>query len=155
MKGSDALGPGTLLEGELVRWGERIGGCAEPPLWIAMIGPLGVGKSVLARAICRGAGIAGHIPSPSFTLVQQYLSPRGFPVYHVDLYRLRPGDSMEPLGWGDLIGADALVLLEWADRAGSQQPQDRWEVFIDYGPRADERVVRVTRLGAAPTLVSW
>jgi tRNA threonylcarbamoyl adenosine modification protein YjeE len=127
----------------------------EPPLWIAITGPLGAGKSVLARAICRGAGIEGYIPSPSFTLVQRYESPRGFPVDHVDLFRLDPGDALEPLGWEWLLGEGGLVLVEWAERAGEQQPEDRWEVSLDYGARPDVRVATVVRRGAAPELIEW
>lgn len=149
------LGPNAFSESELVRWGERVGATVRPPLWIALHGPLGAGKSVLARAICRGAGITGHIPSPSFTLVQGYSSPRSFPVHHVDLFRLQPGDPIEPLGWEELLSASGLVLLEWAERAGERQPADRWEVDIDYGSTPEQRVVRVRRLGAAPELVEW
>jgi tRNA threonylcarbamoyladenosine biosynthesis protein TsaE len=144
-----------VREAELTRWGERLGAEVEPPLWIALNGPLGAGKSVLARAICRGAGIAGHIPSPSFTLVQVYASPRGFQIHHVDLFRLRPGDPIEPLGWEDLVTGAGLVLLEWPSRASGQQPDDRWEVGIDYGPADDERVVQAARLGQAPELIEW
>lgn len=150
-----SFGPRAFTEPELIRWGEQVGAAIEPPLWIALHGPLGAGKSVLARAICRGAGITGHIPSPSFTLVQSYSSPRSFAVYHVDLFRLRPGDPIEPLGWEELLGASALVLLEWADRAGDRQPADRWEVDIDYGSAPEQRVVRVRRLGSAPELLRW
>ncbi len=150
-----SLGPRSFSEAELVRWGERVGAAVQPPLWIAMQGPLGAGKSVLARSICRGAGITGHIPSPSFTLVQAYASPRRFLVYHVDLFRLRPGDPIEPLGWEELLNASGLVLLEWADRAGEQQPADRWEVNIDYGSSPEQRIVQVSRLGSAPEPVEW
>lgn len=149
------LGPRSFSESELAAWGERIGGLAEPPLWVGLLGPLGAGKSVLARAICRGAGITGHIPSPSFTLVQQYSSSRGFQIYHVDLFRLTPGERIDPLGWEDLLCSTGLVLLEWADRAGDLQPEDRWTVRIDYGANPDERVVTAARRGAAPALVDW
>ncbi|NIR42514.1 MAG: tRNA (adenosine(37)-N6)-threonylcarbamoyltransferase complex ATPase subunit type 1 TsaE [Gemmatimonadetes bacterium] len=149
------LGPSALSEPQLVAWGERIGASAEPPLWMSLNGPLGAGKSVLARAVCRGAGVTGHIPSPSFTLVQSYRSRRGFTIHHVDLYRLRPGDPIEPLGWDDLMDGSGFVLLEWANRAGGQQPEDRWEVEIDYHDRADRRTVEVRRLGAAPELIEW
>ena len=151
----DTLGPKSFTEDQLVAWGKRIGSSARPPLWIALYGPLGAGKSVLARAVCRGAGVGGHIPSPSFTLVQSYSGDRGFVVHHVDLYRLQPGDSMEPLGWDDLVGGAGLVLLEWADRAAGLQPDDRWEIEMDYGERPDRRRVRVRRLGAARELIEW
>lgn len=150
-----SLGPRTMLEGEVVDWGARIGRQLDPPLWISMIGPLGAGKSVLARSICRGAGVIGHIPSPSFTLVQCYASPRGFHIHHVDLFRLRPGDPFEPLGWDELLSAPGLVLLEWADRAGDQLPEDRWDVILDYEADPAERVVQVRRVGRAPELIGW
>ena len=151
----DSLGPRELTEDQLVVWGKHLGTTITPPLWIALIGPLGAGKSVLARAICTGAGVAGHIPSPSFTLVQRYDSPRGFRVHHVDLFRLKPGDPMEPLGWEDLVGDSGLVLLEWADRALSLQPEDRWEVEMYYAENPDRRVVEVRRVGDAPELSDW
>ncbi len=149
------LGPKSFSEGELASWGQLVGSSIVPPLWVALLGPLGAGKSVLARAICRGAGIAGHIPSPSFTLVRQYDSPRGFVIFHVDLFRLGPGDRIEPLGWDDMLGSPGVVLLEWADRSGNQQPEDRWEVRIDYAEDASRRVVTVDRLGEAAELVPW
>lgn len=149
------IGPRSFTEAELVNWGKRIGESVQPPLWIALNGPLGAGKSVLARAICRGAGVTGQIPSPTFTLVQPYLSPRRFEIYHVDLFRLNADEAMDPLGWEELITTRALVLLEWAERAGEQQPAHRWEVSMDYGSAADERIVKVGRRGAAPELVKW
>lgn len=152
---SDVIGPGILTEDRLTAWGERIGAAVEPPLWISLIGPLGAGKSVLARAVCHGAGVPGPIPSPSFTLVQGYRGTRGFPIHHVDLFRLRPGDDIEPLGWEDLIGSEGLILVEWAGRAGDQQPRDRWEVELQHGQRPDERLVTIGRLGAAPELIAW
>ncbi len=138
-----------------MRWGERVGASVQPPLWVALTGPLGAGKSVFVRAVCRGAGVPGHIPSPSFTLVQQYRSSRGFTIYHVDLFRLTPGDPIAPLGWDDLIGIPGLVLLEWASRVQGQQPDDRWEIFIDYCGDPEKRVVRALRAGRSPDLVSW
>ncbi len=151
----DSVAPRELREPELVEWGERIGSELLPPLWIALYGPLGAGKSVLARAVIRGAGISGHIPSPSFTLVQSYHSPRGFEINHVDLFRLRAGDTLGPLGWEDLLAADGFVLVEWANRAGEELPASRWEVNLDYGVSPETRKVHLARLGEAPQLLSW
>lgn len=155
MNNSRRLGPVTLDEPALIRWGECIGERVVPPLWIALVGPLGAGKSVLARAVCHGAGIAGHIPSPSFTLVQEYLSPRGFSVHHVDLFRLERGDPVEPLGWDALLSATGIVLVEWADRAGELQPEDRWVIRVDYCTAPHERRVVADRLGFSPELIGW
>lgn len=150
-----SLGPRALTETELVAWGMRIGASVQPPLWIALRGPLGAGKSVLARSVCRGAGVGGRIPSPSFTLVQGYDSPRGFHIDHVDLFRLRSGDDLGPLGWEELMRSSGLVLLEWPERAGDQLPADRWELDIAYSSHPGQRVVRVDRVGAAAELVEW
>jgi tRNA threonylcarbamoyladenosine biosynthesis protein TsaE len=151
----NSLGPRALTETELVAWGMRIGARVQPPLWIALRGPLGAGKSALARAVCRGAGVGGRIPSPSFTLVQEYDSPRGFRIHHVDLFRLRSGDDLGALGWEELMRSSGLVLLEWPGRAGDQLPADRWELAIAYASRPTMRVVRVDRLGAAVELIEW
>ena len=155
LAGGEVLGPRAFDEEELERWGARVGARVEPPLWVSLYGPLGAGKSVLARAICRGAGVRRRIPSPTFTLVQGYESTRGFTIHHVDLFRLEAGDDLEPLGWSELLRSPGLVLLEWADRAGDQQPSDRWEIRLSYGERPDERRLEVRRRGRAPELESW
>lgn len=149
------VGPREVSEADLAGWGERIGGSIEPPLWISLIGPLGAGKSVLARAVCRGAGVVGHITSPSFTLVQRYDSPRGFEIVHIDLFRLRPGDAIDPLGWDELLISPGVVIVEWADRSGDQQPDDRWEIHMSYAEVPSQRIVTVDRLGAAPDPLNW
>ena len=153
--GRPGLQSREISEPELVRWGERVGETLQPPLWICLYGPLGAGKSVLARAIIRGAGVSGHVPSPSFTLVQSYRSARGFTVHHVDLYRLEPGDSLEPLGWEDLLRSDDVVLVEWANRAGAQLPSSRWEIRLDHTGRPGTRSIGVESVGEAPELVDW
>lgn len=149
------FGPREFSEADLKGWGARIGGSIEPPLWISLIGPLGAGKSVLARAVCRGAGVVGHIPSPSFTLVQRYDSPRGFEIFHIDLFRLRSGDAIDPLGWDELLSSPGVVIVEWADRSGDQQPDDRWEIHMSYAEDPNQRVVTVDRLGATPAPLNW
>lgn len=151
----EVLGPRIMTESELMRWGQRVGSEIEPPLWVDLEGPLGAGKSVLARSIIRGAGVEGHVPSPSFTLVQEYTSPRGFRVHHVDLFRLRPGEDMAALGWEELMATNGLVLLEWPERAGAQRPSDRWAVSLDYADRPQKRRIGAARLGVAPELIPW
>lgn len=82
---------------------------------IALSGPLGVGKTALARSILHALGHDGEVPSPTFAIVQPYelLDP---PVWHVDLYRI------EDVGEIDELGLDAaeegLLLVEWPERAG-------------------------------------
>ena len=104
-----------LTEAELVAWGERIGEAADPPLFLALRGDLGAGKSTLARAIARGAGVEGPVPSPTFNLLFRYETPRGVTLAHLDLYRLEDPEEVWELGWGELPEAREIVVVDWPD----------------------------------------
>jgi tRNA threonylcarbamoyl adenosine modification protein YjeE len=143
----------NLSEAELARWGEVIGAGVHPPMFVLLRGPLGAGKSVLARAIARGAGVEATMPSPTFNILFRYPTTRGLQVVHLDLYRVsEPGELWE-LGWQELGAPDELVLVEWPERAEEQLPRDRWEValaHVDGDP--DSRTVEVNRVGRPPHL---
>ncbi|MBB3033112.1 tRNA (adenosine(37)-N6)-threonylcarbamoyltransferase complex ATPase subunit type 1 TsaE [Alteriqipengyuania lutimaris] len=83
---------------------------------IALSGPLGAGKTTLARAILRAAGHAGEVPSPTFTLIELYdaLDP---PVAHADFYRLEDPAEAAELGLEDYRDG-AVLIAEWPERAG-------------------------------------
>jgi tRNA threonylcarbamoyladenosine biosynthesis protein TsaE len=82
---------------------------------ITLSGPLGVGKTALARGFLEARGHAGEVPSPSFAIVQPYddLDP---PVWHVDLYRIEDPSEIEELGLDS--AANAVLVVEWPERAG-------------------------------------
>ncbi|MDN5874738.1 MAG: tRNA (adenosine(37)-N6)-threonylcarbamoyltransferase complex ATPase subunit type 1 TsaE [Sinobacteraceae bacterium] len=82
---------------------------------IALGGPLGAGKSTLARALLRGLGVDGPIPSPTYTLIEPYSTRRGA-VYHMDFYRLESVQEADLLGLDDIIQEQALCLVEWPER---------------------------------------
>jgi tRNA threonylcarbamoyladenosine biosynthesis protein TsaE len=105
---------------------------------IALCGPLGSGKSELARALIRArAGAAIEVPSPSFTLVQDY--PIGDLVLrHIDLYRLGAPAELVELGL-DAPDADEVWLVEWPERAGGKLPQNL-QITLEQGPDADARI---------------
>jgi len=86
---------------------------------ILLSGPLGVGKTALARGFLAGLGHEGEVPSPSFSIVQPYdeLEPS---VWHVDLYRIEDAAELEELGLD--AAADSVLLVEWPERAG----RDAW-----------------------------
>jgi hypothetical protein len=116
---------------------------------VTLTGDLGSGKTTFARALIRSLvrDPELEVPSPTFTLMQVYDSP-AFPIVHCDLYRVESSDELAELGW-DEASAGALVLVEWADRAGDVLPQDRIDVgFIlepEEGP--EHRVAVVTGYG--------
>lgn len=147
------MGPYVLSEPQLVAWGERIGRNVATPVVIALSGELGAGKSVLARAIARGAGVTGRMPSPTFNLVFRYASARGPDIVHYDLYRIGRAHDLWELGWQELAAGDEIVLIEWPERAGALLPGERWDVHLR-APSADADVREVTarRVGDVPPL---
>jgi tRNA threonylcarbamoyladenosine biosynthesis protein TsaE len=145
-----------LSESELRLWGRRIGETLAPPAVLALSGPLGAGKSVLARAIGGGAGVTELMPSPTYTLVQRYGGTGGRQVVHLDLYRIERPDELWELGWAQLPEAEDLVLVEWPERAGGLLPSDHWLIRLST-PRdqTDLREVEVTRVGEPPPLAPF
>jgi tRNA threonylcarbamoyladenosine biosynthesis protein TsaE len=120
-----------LSEAELSAWGERVGREASAPLVLALRGDLGAGKSTLARAVARGAGVAHEIPSPTFNLMFCYDTPRGMRIHHLDLYRLEREDEVWDLGWAELGAPRDLVMIEWPERAEALLPAPRWEILLE------------------------
>jgi tRNA threonylcarbamoyladenosine biosynthesis protein TsaE len=83
---------------------------------VALRGPLGAGKTTLARGLLRALGHEGEVPSPSFAIVQPYDS-LPLPVTHADLYRVEDTGELEELGLDDAL-LDGALLVEWPERAG-------------------------------------
>jgi tRNA threonylcarbamoyladenosine biosynthesis protein TsaE len=87
------------------------------PLVLGLTGDLGSGKTTWARAMLRGLGHAGRVPSPTYTLLEQYVCD-GLTVVHLDLYRLRGDDELEHLGLRDwLAEPQCWIVVEWPERA--------------------------------------
>ncbi len=142
-----------LSEGELVRWGNRIGQELRGPVFLGLKGPLGAGKSVLARAIARGAGVEGPIPSPTFNLLFRYEAPDGVALIHMDLYRVEGAGDLWELGWEELGAGGEVVMVEWPERAGDLLPRDRWEIRLTTSEEDSQlREVAVSRFGTPPHL---
>jgi len=141
-----------LDEAGLVRWGERIGRTVEAPVFFALRGELGAGKSVLARAIARGAGVIGPMPSPTFNLVYRYHAKGGVTLAHIDLFRLNTIDEVWELGWSELGAGPEIVAVEWPERAEPLLPPDRWEIRLDFTVRPDMRDITFRRVGSPPDI---
>ena len=120
---------------------------------MALRGPLGAGKSVLARAIAQGAGVSGSIPSPTFNLLFHYqATSRHISVMHFDLYRLTDPAEVWELGWSEIEAARQIVLIEWPERAEALLPAARWDVRLEVSGEEGIRVVSAVRHGDAPRL---
>jgi tRNA threonylcarbamoyl adenosine modification protein YjeE len=141
----------VLDEEALEAWGRRVGSEVAAPVVFALRGDLGAGKSTLARAVARGAGVRGDIPSPTFNLLFRYPARDGREVVHLDLYRLEREDEVWDLGWDELGEGEEIVLIEWPERAEGILPAPRWDVSLEEdGP--DRRRLALAAVGAAPPL---
>ncbi len=98
---------------------------------LLLSGPVGAGKSHIARALIRAFfGAAQEVPSPSFTLVQTY-SDEAIEIWHADLYRLTHSGEVVELGLEDAMGR-ALCLIEWPDRLGELTPKTAVHLSLAY-----------------------
>ena len=104
---------------------------------ITLSGPLGVGKTALARGFLAALGHAGEVPSPSFAIVQPYddVDPS---VWHVDLYRIEQPSELEELGLDS--AADAVLLVEWPERAGDNAWPDALRLNFDFAEDGARRL---------------
>lgn len=107
---------------------------------VTLSGPLGAGKTSIARGVLAALGLAGEAPSPSFAIVQPYDVPEvTLPVLHVDLYRLDTPDEVEELGL-DEARHDAALLIEWAERAGDAAWPDALALTLSMEPDGARRL---------------
>ena len=109
----------------------------------ALRGPLGSGKTALARGFIRFlTETVIDVPSPTFTLLQSYDSAKG-PLYHFDLYRLEAPDEAVELGIDDAF-AEGISLVEWPERLGLLLPARALTIELTAGKGLEERVARIT-----------
>jgi tRNA threonylcarbamoyladenosine biosynthesis protein TsaE len=135
-----AHGKLALTEDELREWGWRFGRVTKPPVVVTIAGDLGAGKTTLVQAICRGYGVTEDVTSPTFALVHRYAAPRSV-VFHLDLYRLRDPEELTNLGWDEMIAEDALILIEWPERAGNRIPREHVPISLQHLPDDPSRRV--------------
>jgi tRNA threonylcarbamoyladenosine biosynthesis protein TsaE len=113
--------------------GRRLGALLRPGDVVALEGDLGAGKTELVRGACAGARVPlEEVSSPSFAIVATY---RGrLPVHHADLYRIGDEDELYGTGFGDLVGGEGALLVEWADRIPGALPGERLVIRLSHHP---------------------
>ncbi len=117
-----------------VAFGRRLAARVRAGDVVTLAGPLGAGKTSIARGLLAALGLAGEAPSPSFAIVQPYAPPEvALPVLHVDLYRLDDPGEVEELGLEDERG-DGVLLVEWPGRAGAGVWPDALALTLTIAP---------------------
>ena len=119
---------------ESLALGARLAAIARPGDVIALSGPLGAGKTSIARGLLATLGLEEEAPSPSFAIVQPYAPPEvRFPVLHVDLYRIEQAEEAEELGL-DEAREDSLLIVEWPERLGEDWWHDALWLSLELTP---------------------
>ena len=94
--------------------GEALGKRLQPGTVLAYRGDLGAGKTAFTRGLARGLGCAEQVTSPTYTIVNEYLSGR-LPLFHFDMYRLAGADDLFDIGWEDYLERGGVCAVEWSE----------------------------------------
>ena len=111
--------------------GAALGKVLTPGTVIAYRGDLGAGKTAFTRGLARGLGIRESVTSPTYTIVNEYLSGR-MPLFHFDMYRLGSEDELFDIGWEDYLERGGVCAVEWSENV--------------WGAMEDAIIVTISRL---------
>ncbi len=133
-------------EAEMRRLCHKIATVLKPGDVVAFYGDLGSGKTFAIREICAALGCKEPVTSPTFTLMQQYTTASGWPVYHFDFYRLESPLELYNIGLEEFLNEGGITFIEWAEKVETELPEHRWDIHLELlpeNPRA--RRVRIKR----------
>ena len=94
--------------------GAALGRIIPPGTILAYRGDLGAGKTAFTRGLARGLGCTDLVTSPTYTIVNEYLSGR-CPLFHFDMYRLASSDDLWDIGWEDYLDREGICAVEWSE----------------------------------------
>ena len=120
----------TYSAAETFALGETIGKEAKPGQVYALLGDLGVGKTVLIQGVAKGLGIDGPVNSPTFTIVQVYENGR-LPFYHFDVYRIGDVEEMDEIGYEEYFYGEGVSFVEWANLVEEIMPKETIRITIE------------------------
>ena len=109
---------------------------SEEGLVLALVGPLGAGKTAFVKGLAEGLGLdPAQVSSPTFVIANQFATPDGRALAHVDLYRLETESDLDGIGFADMLEPGAVVAVEWADRLPGALPPDVLEDALEWHQR--------------------
>ncbi len=110
---------------------------------VAFFGSMGVGKTTLIKAICKNSGVDVVVNSPSFTIVNEYVTNRNKTIYHFDMYRIETIEEAYDIGFEEYLSEKSLCLIEWAERIEAILPEDCLRVEITLMPDNSRKIVLI------------
>jgi tRNA threonylcarbamoyladenosine biosynthesis protein TsaE len=134
---------------QTLRVGRRLGELLNRGDLILLLGEFGVGKTQLVKGIAQGLGSDDVVNSPSFVLINEYRAGAqrgGFPIYHIDLYRIDDQAELAGIGLDDALTGDGVCVIEWAERAHDWLPDDRLAISMRHLSET-KRVLRFVPYG--------
>lgn len=109
--------------------GRVLGTMLEPGDLVCLYGDLGAGKTHFSYGVALGLQVTErYVTSPTFTLVNEYEGR--IPLYHIDLYRLKDPSDLESIGFEEYLESDGATVIEWAERADEELPDDKLNVYL-------------------------
>ncbi len=119
--------------------GQALGRVLKPGTVLAYQGDLGAGKTAFTRGLARGLGAEEPVTSPTYTIVNEYLSGR-IPLFHFDMYRLTSSDDLWDIGWEDYLERGGVCAVEWSENVADAMEGAVW-VHIE---KTGENTRRIT-----------
>jgi tRNA threonylcarbamoyladenosine biosynthesis protein TsaE len=149
----DALILDATTAADLQAIGERLGRVLVVGDVLALVGPLGAGKTTFVQGVARGLEVPAdrHVASPTFALVNEH--PGRVPLVHADLYRINDPRELDELGLSDAFDR-AAVAIEWLDRFPEAAPTERLTIEIEIAPDGTRRVTLRASGAQAQALVA-
>ena len=121
--------------------GEKLAKALKPGAIIAYKGDLGAGKTAFTRGLARGLGADEQVTSPTYTIVNEYLSGR-MPLFHFDMYRLSCSDDLFDIGWEDYLERNGVCAVEWSENVADALEDP---IVVEISKTGDEsRTITIT-----------
>jgi tRNA threonylcarbamoyl adenosine modification protein YjeE len=138
--------------------GRRLGAGLSGGDVLALVGPLGSGKTTLVKGLAGGAGVLDlrQVNSPTFVIVNEYEVPHAtepLHIYHIDVYRLRGSDDLDAIGFDEMCKTGA-VIVEWADRVADLMPEDCLNITLEPTGNNSRRLTCSAKGAGAQQLLS-
>lgn len=110
---------------------------------IAFYGSMGAGKTTLIKDLCHRMGVTDEVNSPTFAIVNEYVTETGEPVYHFDFYRIKKIEEAYDIGYENYFYSGNLCLVEWPEMIEPLLPERYIRVDISLGATDDERLIKI------------